>query len=75
MTAAAAVLFAVAKELADEAKAAMPKLRDNESVQREWLENGIFYRETSCCGEKFIYRFDFKQRKSRLTAVGGDCNE
>lgn len=75
MIAVSAVLFAVAEELADEAKAAMPKLRNNERVQREWLDNGIFYRETSCQGERFIYQFDFRQRKSRQMTVGGDSNE
>lgn len=75
MTAASAVLFAVATELAEEAKAALPTLRDGESVRREWLANGIFYRETSYDGKKFISQFDFRQRKSRQTAVGGDSNE
>lgn len=72
MTAASAVLFAVATELAKEAHAALPKLCDGERVQREWLENGIYYRETSYNGEKFISQFDFRQRKSRRTAVGGN---
>lgn len=75
MTAASAVLFAVATELANEAKSALPKLRNNEIVRREWLENGIFYRETSYQGKRFISQFDFRQRKSRHMAVGGDGNE
>lgn len=75
MTAASAVLFAVATELAKEAKKALPELRDGEIVQREWLENGIFYRETSYSGEKFISQFDFRQRKIRHMAVGGNSNE
>ena len=54
MTAASAVLFAVATELAKEAQDALPKLRDGESVRREWLEDGIYYRETSYNGENFI---------------------
>lgn len=63
MTAASAVLFAVATELAKEAQDALPKLRDGERVQREWLDNGIYYRETSYNGENFISQFNFRQRK------------
>ena len=69
MTAASAVLFAVAAELAREAQDALPKLRDGESVRREWLEDGIYYRETSYNGENFISQYDFRQRKSRREAV------
>lgn len=69
MTAASAVLFAVATELAKEAQDALPKLRDGESVRREWLEDGIYYRETSYNGENFISQYDFRQRKSRREAV------
>ena len=72
MTAASAVLFAVATELAKEAQDALPKLRDGESVRRGWLEDGIYYRETSYNGENFISQFDFRQRKSRQMAVGGN---
>ena len=69
MTAASAVLFAVATELAKEAQDALPKLRDGESVRREWLEDGIYYRKTSYNGENFISQYDFRQRKSRREAV------
>ena len=69
MTAASAVLFAVATALAKEAQDALPKLRDGESVRREWLEDGIYYRETSYNGENFISQYDFRQRKSRREAV------
>ena len=69
MTAASAVLFAVATELAKEAQDALPKLRDGESVRREWLEDGIYYRETSYNGENFISQYEFRQRKSRREAV------
>ena len=69
MTAASAVLFAVATELAKEAQDALPKLRDGEGVRREWLEDGIYYRETSYNGENFISQYDFRQRKSRREAV------
>ncbi len=72
MTAASDVLFAVATELAKEAKDAMPELKAGESICREWFENGIFYRETDHKGRKFLNQFDFRQRKSRRAAVGGD---
>lgn len=72
MTAASAVLFAVATELAEEAKKSLPELECGESVFREWLEGGIYYRETSREGKKFLSQFDFRQRKSRSAAVGGD---
>lgn len=75
MIAASAVLFAVASELAEEAKDSLPKLRNGEIIQREWLEDCIFCRETSCNGEKFISQFDFRQRKSRRMAIGGDSND
>lgn len=69
MTAAPAVLLAVATELAKEAKASLPELRNGETVQREWFENGIYYRETVFDGELFKSQYDFKQRKSRRVAV------
>lgn len=69
MTATAEVLLAVANELAKTAKSSMPKMREGERVMREWLEDGIFYRETSLAGETFRYQYDFKQRKSRRVAV------
>lgn len=75
MTAASAVLFAVATELANEAKDTLPKLRSGECVLREWLKDGIYCRETSYNGEKYISQFDFRQRKSRQMAVGGNGNE
>lgn len=69
MTAAPAVLLAVATELANEAKASLPKLRDGEIVQREWYENGVYYRETVFDGELFRGQYDFRKRKSRHVAV------
>ncbi len=44
MTAAPAVLLAVAAELAKSAKASLPKLQDGERIQREWLADGVYYR-------------------------------
>lgn len=69
MTAVPAVLLAVATELAKSAKASMPKLQDGEIIQREWLADGIYYRETLFNGEIFQSQYDFKQRKSRRMAV------
>lgn len=60
---AAAVLFAVANELADEAKQNMPELRSGEETVREWFEKGVYYRKTKYKGKTFISQFDFKQRK------------
>ena len=69
MTAAPAVLLAVAAELAKSAKDSLPKLQDGERIQREWLADGIYYRETQFNGEVFRSQDDFKQRKSRRVAV------
>lgn len=65
MTAVSAVLFAVATELAKQAKDSLPELQDGEKIQREWLDSGIYYRETTLKGETFISQYDFRQRKSR----------
>ncbi len=69
MTAAPAVLLAVAAELAKSAKESLPKLQDGERIQREWLADGVYYRETLLNGEVFRSQYDFKQRKSRRVAV------
>jgi hypothetical protein len=69
VTAASSVLLAVAAELAELAKAEMPKLNDGEVVRREWYENGMFYRETALGEDIFICQYDFRQRKSRRSAV------
>lgn len=63
------VLLAVANELADTAKSSLPELNDGEEIQREWLEDGVFYRETALDGSVFRYLYDFRQRKSRRMAV------
>ena len=47
MNAASAVLFAVATELANQAKGSLPELREGEKVQREWFEGGIYKRLTT----------------------------
>ena len=63
------VLLAVANELATSAKSSMPELNDGEKIEREWLENGVYYRETTLNGEVFHCLYDFRQRKSRRMAV------
>lgn len=69
MTGIPSVLLAVASELATSAKSSLPELNDGEEVRREWLEDGIFYRETTLNGDVFRYLYDFRQRKSRRMAV------
>ncbi len=69
MTAAPAVLFAVATELAKLAKSGMPEMREGERIQSEWFEDGVYYRETTLGNEVFQSQYDFRQRKSRRMAV------
>ena len=69
MTNASSVLLAVAKELAASAKTSLPELNDGEEVRREWLEEGVFYRETTLNGDVIRYLYDFRQRESRRLAV------
>lgn len=57
------VLFAVAEELAELARSSVPAIRKGEKIQREWLDNGVYYRETLFNSETFLARFDFRQRK------------
>lgn len=70
MTPVSAALFAVATELAKTAKDSLPEMRDGEELCREWYESGIYYRETTYKGKKFVSQYDFRQRKSRRKAVG-----
>ena len=58
MTVVSEVLFAVARELAKQAKDSLPELQDGEKIQREWLDSGIYYRETMLRGETFISQYD-----------------
>jgi hypothetical protein len=69
MNTAATILLTVAKELAEQAKNGLPKMREGEEVQREWYEPGKYYRETTLNGERHICLFDFRQKESRLTAA------
>ena len=65
MTTAATVLIAVATELAKTAKSSMPEIRNGERILREWLDNGIYFRETEYEGAIFRNQYDFRQRKCR----------
>ena len=69
MTEISAVLLAVAKELAAQAKGSLPELQDGEQVQREWYKDGVYYRETLLDGEIFLSQYDFRQHTCRQTAV------
>jgi hypothetical protein len=69
MKAAATVLLAVAREIAEQARRGLPALREGESVLREWYEPGILYRETLLNGEKYISLYDIRQKESRLSAA------
>ena len=55
-------LIAVAVELGETAKNSMPKLREGETIIREWLKNGFYYRETALEGKIFLAAFDFRLR-------------
>lgn len=74
MSTVSTVLIAIAKELARQAQDNLPQLQEGEEFQREWFENGIYYRESSLDGISYISQFDFKYRKSRIEAVGGNKN-
>ena len=56
------VLLTIAEELATLAKSGMPKLRKGETVNREWLKDGLYYRETIFNGKTYRAVFDFKRR-------------
>lgn len=69
MTAATSVLLAVATELAQQAKSSMPEMEKGERIQREWYENGVYYRQTTLEDKVFLCQYDFRQRKSHRMAV------
>lgn len=69
MREASAVLIAVSKELAKQAQDSLPELLDGEQIQREWLKNGVYSRETLFNGETFLSQYDFRQRMCRRVAV------
>ena len=55
-------LYKVAEELAETAKQKMPRLRDGETTDREYLSDGVYYRETSINGEKYRAGYDFRRK-------------
>lgn len=57
------VLYAIAEELVKKAMDGMPKLREGEEIQKEWYENGVYYRETSFDGKTCLSQYDFRQNK------------
>lgn len=69
MTEVSAVLLAVATELAEQAKNSLPEIQEGEQIRREWLENGIYSRETVLNGETFLSQYDFRQRACRRIAT------
>lgn len=69
MNAAPAVLLAVASELSAMAKGSLPKMREGETVRREWLKDGVYFRESVIGGEVCQAQYDFRQRKSHHTAA------
>lgn len=75
MLQASLVLISVATELSELAKSSLPVLRKGETVQNEWFKDAVFYRETNFNGQRFIAKFDFRQRKSGQVLVkGGNKN-
>ena len=70
---ASSVLLAIAIELSELANNSLPKLRNGETVQREWFKETTLYRETSLNGQKFITQFNFLQRK--VLVKGGNVND
>lgn len=75
MSAVPAVFLAVAQELAGQAKASLPKLREDEKVLREYYANGIFYQETALNGEIFRSSYNFRQRKAARRQRIGECSD
>ena len=63
------VLCEIAQEIANRAKRELPPLNIGETVKREWIEKGIYYRETEISGCSFLASYDFGQKKSRYEAV------
>lgn len=69
-SAAVAVLRAVANELAQTAKSSLPKLREGETVKREWLRDGVYYRESVLDGQTYTGQYDFRSGESCYLAAG-----
>lgn len=64
MSAPMEVLRAIADEIAKTARASMP-IQDGETILREWLENGVYHRESRLNGVIIKCEYDFKLRKVR----------
>lgn len=62
-------LFAVANELAKLARESLPKLRNTEMINHEWLSDGVYYRETAFNGRVYQASFNFKCRQVSLYQV------
>lgn len=60
MKSASTVLRAIAAELATTAKQNLPKLKEGEKIEKEYLLNGIYVREISFSNR---YQYDFKQKE------------
>lgn len=60
------ILYSVAEELAELARSSVPEMRKGEYIQREWLEDGIYCRESIFQGETFLAQFDFRTRNLSL---------
>ena len=69
------VLITIAKELAILAQNDLPDLQKDEIILKERLENGVYYREFQKDGITYIYQFNFRNKKSRISAVGGNNND
>ncbi len=65
-----AVLLAVAEELAEQAKNSLPEIQKGERIRREWLENGVYSRETVLNGEICLCQYDFRQRVGHQVSTG-----
>ena len=59
-------LFTVAEELAKLAKSSLPEIREGEVINREWLKDGIYCRETIFDGKVYKAQFDFRQRTTKI---------
>jgi len=73
MKTAAAVLLTIASELSTSAKSNLPDLRDGETVEREGIENGMYFRVTAFRGQTYRAEFDFRQKENRQVATTGEC--
>lgn len=65
-----AVFYAIAKELAQKAKDSMPELRESEKIEKEWYENGVYYRQTVLDGKTYLCQYDFKHNKISFLVAG-----